>query len=60
MFKALKELHRDEDGAITVDWVVLTAGAVALALGATAMVMSGTERSSETLATTIADRPVGD
>ncbi|WP_428928173.1 hypothetical protein [Marinibacterium sp. SX1] len=31
MFNKLKTLCRDEDGAVTVDWVVLTAAVVALA-----------------------------
>lgn len=30
MFKRLKRLMRDENGAVTVDWVVLTAAVVAL------------------------------
>lgn len=50
----------EEDGAVTVDWVILTAGAVTLALAATALIFGGVESGSETLATTIADRPVGD
>lgn len=31
MFKIVKSFMRDEDGAVTVDWVVLTAAVVALA-----------------------------
>ncbi|MDF1717322.1 MAG: hypothetical protein P1U75_11725 [Antarcticimicrobium sp.] len=30
MFKVIKRLARDERGAVTVDWVVLTAAVVAL------------------------------
>lgn len=33
----------DEDGAVTVDWVVLAAGVITLALAATGVVVSGTE-----------------
>ncbi|MGR3801937.1 hypothetical protein [Marinibacterium profundimaris] len=31
MFKIFSKLWHDEDGAVTVDWVVLTAAVVALA-----------------------------
>ncbi|MBE1283248.1 MAG: hypothetical protein GJ676_08035 [Rhodobacteraceae bacterium] len=31
MFKRIKEFFRREDGAVTVDWVVLTAAVVGLA-----------------------------
>lgn len=32
-----------EDGAVTVDWVVLTAGIVSLAIAAAGVITSGTE-----------------
>ncbi|WP_299724444.1 hypothetical protein [uncultured Tateyamaria sp.] len=32
MTRFLKKFHNDEDGAVTVDWVVLTAAIVALAV----------------------------
>lgn len=32
MFKFIKNFRKDEDGAVTVDWVVLTAAIVALAV----------------------------
>jgi Flp pilus assembly pilin Flp len=32
MLKFIKEFRNDEDGAVTVDWVVLTAAIVALGL----------------------------
>lgn len=38
MTKLTQKFSRDEDGAVTVDWVVLTAAAVGLALGAFAMI----------------------
>ena len=31
MIKFIKNFRKDEDGAVTVDWVVLTAAVVALA-----------------------------
>ncbi len=36
VFKILRRFSRDEDGAVTVDWVVLTAAVIGLALGAMA------------------------
>lgn len=33
MFKRIETFIKDEDGAVTVDWVVLCAGIVALAVG---------------------------
>lgn len=33
-FKNLKNFKKDEDGAVTVDWVVLTAAVVALGVAA--------------------------
>ena len=41
VFKILKRLERDEDGAVTVDWVVLTAAVVGLGLAALAVVRGG-------------------
>ena len=32
MYQFVKQFHRDQDGAVTVDWVVLTAAIVALGL----------------------------
>ncbi|MFD1342411.1 Flp family type IVb pilin [Litorisediminicola beolgyonensis] len=34
MLKFLKTFRKDEDGAVTVDWVVLTAAVVGLAIAA--------------------------
>ncbi|NDV49089.1 MULTISPECIES: hypothetical protein [unclassified Salipiger] len=34
MLKFIKTFRNDEDGAVTVDWVVLTAAVVAMAAGA--------------------------
>ena len=34
MIKFIKNFHKDEDGAVTVDWVVLTAAIVGLGIAA--------------------------
>ena len=42
MIKFIKNFRKDEDGAVTVDWVVLTAAVVALAAAAYSSIESGT------------------
>jgi len=51
MIKFFKNFRKDEDGAVTVDWVVLTAAVVALGIGAISFIDSSTE----TLATDIGE-----
>lgn len=51
LFKATKNFRNEEDGAVTVDWVVLTAAIVGLGIAVMATVRSG----SESLATRISD-----
>ena len=41
MLKFIKKFRRDEDGAVTVDWVVLTAAVVALAGAAYTSIQNG-------------------
>ena len=49
MMKFLKKFRKDEDGAVTVDWVVLTAAVVALAGAAYSSIQTGAENlTSET------------
>ncbi len=42
LFKRVKTFSDREDGAVTVDWVVLTAAVVGLGIAALAAVKSGT------------------
>ncbi len=42
MIKFFKNFRKDEDGAVTVDWVVLTAAIVGLGIAVLASVSSGT------------------
>jgi len=42
LFKLARKFHAQEDGAVTVDWVVLTAAVVGLGAAALAMVSSST------------------
>lgn len=41
MMKFVKNFRKDEDGAVTVDWVVLTAAVVGLAVAAYSSIESG-------------------
>ncbi|UWR27296.1 hypothetical protein K3757_04975 [Sulfitobacter sp. S223] len=43
MMKFVKNFRNDEDGAVTVDWVVLTAAVVGLAIAAYGSIKSGAE-----------------
>ncbi|MCE5974016.1 hypothetical protein LZA78_11025 [Sinirhodobacter sp. WL0062] len=51
LFKLTRKFHNEEDGAVTVDWVVLTAAIVGI--GAFALSLIRTE--TRELATNIAD-----
>ncbi|MGK7651786.1 Flp family type IVb pilin [Roseovarius sp. B08] len=51
MIKFIKNFRNDEDGAVTVDWVVLTAAVVGLGVAGVATVSGGVN----TLATAISD-----
>ena len=41
MIKFIKNFRKDEDGAVTVDWIVLTTAVVGLAVAAYASIESG-------------------
>ena len=53
MIKFIKSFRKDEDGAVTVDWVVLTAAVVALAGTAYTSIESGASTLSENTETFI-------
>ncbi|WP_428928174.1 hypothetical protein [Marinibacterium sp. SX1] len=53
MIKFIKSFRKDEDGAVTVDWVVLTAAVVALAGAAYTSIESGASTLSENTETFI-------
>ena len=49
MMNFIKNFKKDEDGAVTVDWVVLTAAVVGLAVAAYTSIQDGaTELTSQT------------
>ncbi|WP_170426694.1 Flp family type IVb pilin [Ruegeria arenilitoris] len=47
MIKFIKNFRKDEDGAVTVDWVVLTAAVVGLAAVAYSAIGDGTKAISD-------------
>ncbi len=55
LFELAKNFRNDESGAVTVDWVVLTAAVVALAIG----VLAGVTTATDDLATEIKDAVEG-
>ena len=49
MIKFIKNFRKDENGAVTVDWVVLTAAVVGLAVAAYSSIQTGaTELTKDT------------
>lgn len=60
MTKFLRRFRFDEDGAITVDWVVLTAALVGMALGVVAIISTAAQDPADGLGANLADQTVGD
>ena len=50
LFKLAKTFCRDEDGAVTVDWVVLTAAIVGLGIAVLTSVQGGTQSLADKIA----------
>jgi Flp pilus assembly pilin Flp len=53
LFKLFKNFHKDESGAVTVDWVVLTAAIVGLGLAVVATVRTSVDGLGDKIATSI-------
>lgn len=58
MIKTLKTFFLREDGAVTVDWVVLTAALVGLAAAAGSTVLSGVNTASSSIETAVSTKSV--
>ncbi len=56
MLNFFKNFRRDEDGAVTVDWVVLTAALVGLGVAVLATISGGVGDLSGDIATTLSDQ----
>ncbi|MBW6419019.1 Flp family type IVb pilin [Celeribacter sp. PS-C1] len=57
-FKLANRFKRDEDGAVTVDWVVLTSAVVGLAIAVLATVQKGTLALGNTISSDLVSRTV--
>ncbi len=53
LFNLVKNFRNDEDGAVTVDWVVLTAAIVGLGIVVMNTVGSGLSTTASTLSTSV-------
>lgn len=59
MIKFIKNFRKDEDGAVTVDWVVLTAAVVGLGVAGVATVQEGVNTLASSISTGVSDTTVG-
>ena len=55
MLNFIKNFRRDEDGAVTVDWVVLTATLVGLGVAVIGAVKTETEATSTSVSNKVAN-----
>ncbi len=55
----IKNFHNDESGAVTVDWVVLTAAIVGLGLAVVASVSGGVNSLGESISAAVSTTTVG-
>ena len=56
----IKTFRNDEDGAVTVDWVVLTAAIVGLGIAVLSSVSSGTQSVTENISGYLGDMDVNE
>jgi Flp pilus assembly pilin Flp len=59
MMNFIKNFRADEDGAVTVDWVVLTAAVVGLAIAAYASIETGASNLTSSTSTFMATQNPG-
>jgi Flp pilus assembly pilin Flp len=59
MKRVLERFRRDESGAVTVDWVVLTAAALALGLGAATIIAGAANPQADNLGNFLSSHSVG-
>ncbi|PZX19684.1 hypothetical protein LX81_00141 [Palleronia aestuarii] len=57
-FKLARNFRRDEDGAVTVDWVVLTAAIVGLGIAVLASVRTGVTNLGTDIGASLTDASV--
>ena len=60
MHDFISKFHADESGAVTVDWVVLTAAVIGLGFGVFALVQSGADGLATNIETELSAATTGD
>ena len=58
LFKLANNFKRDEDGAVTVDWVVLTAAIVGLGIAVLSSVSGGTTSLADKISSNLAGQTI--
>jgi Flp pilus assembly pilin Flp len=58
MIKFFKNFRKDEDGAVTVDWVVLTAAVVGLGVAGVATVSDGVDTLAGNIETEVGGKDI--
>lgn len=58
MIKDIMKFRADEAGAVTVDWVILTAAVVGLAIASFASIYTGSQTVGNKVGTYLTDTPV--
>ncbi len=59
LYKLLKNFRKDEDGAVTVDWVVLTAAIVGLGFLVITLVVPGMQTLAERISEEVSITEIG-
>jgi len=58
MIKFIKKFRKEEEGAVTVDWVVLTAAVVGLGVAGVSTVQGGVDTLAASISAGVADETV--
>ncbi|KRS10774.1 hypothetical protein XM53_19790 [Roseovarius atlanticus] len=58
MIKFIKKFRKDEEGAVTVDWVVLTAAVVGLGVAGVSTVSGGVNSLASSISTGVSTKTV--
>ncbi len=59
MIKFIKKFRKDEEGAVTVDWVVLTAAVVGLGVAGVSAVSGGVDSLADKISSGVENQQVG-
>ncbi|WP_338548878.1 hypothetical protein [Roseovarius phycicola] len=59
MIKFIKKFRKEDEGAVTVDWVVLTAAVVGLGVAGVTAVQGGVDGLAQNISTGVSSQQVG-